>query len=86
MCQNSGLSKYDYYNGNTHKHGNNNLFRRLDKDSIASQSATSLVTCTTVVYRNQMVCKGLVGSQRILLMNNINWGLGRIPPLNFKIR
>ena len=34
---------YDYCNGDTYKHGNNNLLWRFDKDSIADQSAISLI-------------------------------------------
>lgn len=40
------LSRYDYHIGNTYKYGNSNLFRRLDKDNIDSQSIVSLVIGT----------------------------------------
>ena len=39
------IEKYEIY-----KHGNSNLFRRLDKDSIANQSTVSLVIGTICVY------------------------------------
>lgn len=61
------LLGYDYHNGDTYKHGNSNLFRRLDKDSIAEQYAISIVIRTTGVCCNQMVCEGLVGNKGILL-------------------
>ena len=62
------LLGYDYHNGNTYKYGNSNLLWRLDKDSIAEQYATSLVIRTTGVCWNQMVCEGLAGNKRILLV------------------
>ena len=61
------LLGYDYHTGNTYKHGNSNLFRGLDKDSIAEQYAISLVIRTTGVCCNQMVCEGLAGNKGILL-------------------
>ena len=53
---------------NTYKHGNSNLFRRLDKNSIVDQYATSLVIRTTGVCCNQVVCKGMAGNKGILLV------------------
>ena len=44
------LLGYDYHTGNTYKHGNSNLFRRLDKDNVASQSTVSLVIGTICIY------------------------------------
>lgn len=66
------LLGYDYHTGNTYKHGNSNLFRGLGKDSIANQSAISLVICATGVCCNQVVCKGMAGSQRILVIDGID--------------
>ena len=42
-------------------------FGRLDKDSIANQSAISLIIRATGICWNQVVCKGMAGSKRILL-------------------
>ena len=44
------LLGYDYDTCDTYKHGNSNLFRRLDKDSIADQSTVSLVIGTICIY------------------------------------
>ena len=63
------LLGYDYHTGNTYKYGNGNLFRVLGKDSIADQSAISLIICATGICWNQVVCKRLAGSQRILGWN-----------------
>ena len=62
------LLGYDYHTGNTYKHGNNNLFWGLDKDSLADQSAISLIIRTTGVCCNQVVCKGMAGNKGILLV------------------
>ena len=62
---------YDYHNGDTYKHGNSNLLRRLDKDSITTQSAASLVIRTTGVCCNQVVCKGMEGNKGILSLKVI---------------
>ena len=56
------IEKYEIY-----KHGNSNLFRRLDKDSIANQSTVSLVIGTGNICRDKMVCERLAGNKRILL-------------------
>ena len=61
------LLGYDYHTGNTYKHGNGNLFRGLGKDSIADQSAISLIIRTTGICWNQVVCKGMAGNKGILL-------------------
>ena len=50
-----------------HSGRNGNLFRGLGKDSIADQSAISLIICATGICWNQVVCKGMEGSKRILL-------------------
>ena len=65
------LLGYDYHNGDTYKHGNSNLLRRLDKDSITTQSAASLVIRTTGVCCNQVVCKGMEGNKGILSLKVI---------------
>jgi len=39
----------------------------LDKDSIANQSAISLIIRATGICWNQVVCKGMAGGKRILL-------------------
>ena len=57
----------DYNNGDTYKHGNRNLFRRLDKDNIASQSTVSLVIGTGNICRDKMVCERMKRSKRISL-------------------
>ena len=61
---------YDYHIGNTYKHGNSNQFWGLDKDSIANQSAISLIIRTTGVCWNQMVCERMAGNKGILLREN----------------
>ena len=61
------LLGYDYHNGDTYKHGNSNLFWRLDKDSIADQSAIFLIIRATGICWNQVVCKRLAGNKGILL-------------------
>ena len=43
--------------GNTYKHGNSTLLWRLEKDSIDTQSAASLVIRTIGVGYHQMVCE-----------------------------
>ena len=60
---------YDYHNGNTYELCSNNLLRTLDKGSVASQSAIALIIRTSDICCNQMVCKRLAGSQRILGWN-----------------
>ena len=52
-----------------YKHGNSNLLRRFDKDSIADQSTIPLVISTTGVCCNQMVCERLAKYKGILLEN-----------------
>ena len=64
------LLEYDYHNGNTYKHGNSNLLWRFDKDSIADQSAISLIIRATGICWNQMVCERLAGNKGILLRTN----------------
>ena len=61
------LLRYDYDTCNTYKHGNSNLFRRLDKDSIANQATVSLVIGTGNICRDKMVCERLAGNKGILL-------------------
>ena len=61
------LLGHDYHNGNTYKHGNSNLLWRLDKDSLANQSAIFLVIRATGICWNQVVCKRLAGKQRLCL-------------------
>ena len=51
------IEKYEIY-----KHGNSNLFRRLDKDSIANQSIVSLVIGTGNICRDKMVFERLAGN------------------------
>ena len=63
----ASLLGYDYNTGNTYKHGNSNLFWRLDKDSIADQSAIFLIIRATGICWNQVVCKRLAGNKGILL-------------------
>ena len=60
------IEKYEIY-----KHGNSNLFRRLDKDSIANQSTVSLVIGTGNICRDKMVCERLAGNKGILLKHTI---------------
>ena len=50
---------------NTYKHGNSNLFWRLDKDSLADQYAISLIIRATGICWNQVVCKRLAGNKGI---------------------
>ena len=45
---------YDYHNGDTRKYGNSNLFRRLDKDNITSQSTVSIVIGTGNICRDNI--------------------------------
>ena len=52
---------------NTYKHGNSNLFRRLDKDNIASQSAIFLIIRATGICCNQVVYERLAGYKELLL-------------------
>ena len=61
------LLGYDYDTCDTYKHGNSNLFRRLDKDSIADQSTVSLVIGTGNICRDKMVCERLAGNKGISL-------------------
>ena len=61
------LLGYDYHTGNTYKHGNSNLFRGLDKDSIANQSAISLIIRTTGICWNQVVYERQAGYKELLL-------------------
>lgn len=61
---------YDYHNGDTRKYGNSNLFRRLDKDNITSQSTVSIVIGTGNICRDKMVCERLAGNKGILLEIN----------------
>ena len=56
------IEKYEIY-----KHGNSNLFRGLDKDSIACNSHIPLVVGTGNICRDKMVCERLAGNKRILL-------------------
>lgn len=72
------LLGYDYHNGDTYKHGNSNLFWRLDKDSIADQSAIFLIIRATGICWNQVVCKRLAGSQRISLKQKYRYFIGTI--------
>lgn len=65
------LLGYDYHNGNTRKYGNSNLFRRLDKDNITSQSTVSIVIGTGNICRDKMVCERLAGNKGILLKHTI---------------
>ena len=58
---------HDYHNGNTYKHGNSNLLWRLDKDSLANQSAIFLIIRAIGICWNQVVCKRLAGKQRLCL-------------------
>ena len=59
--------------GDTYKNGNNNLLWRFDKDSIADQSAISLIICATGICWNQVVCKRMAGKQRLcLVMENLS--------------
>ena len=61
---------------NTYKYGNGNLFRGLGKDSIADQSAISLIICATGICWNQVVCKRMAGSQRISLKQKYRYFIG----------
>ena len=63
------VKAYDYHNGDTRKYGNSNLFRRLDKDNITSQSTVSIVIGTGNICRDKMVCERLAGNKGILLKN-----------------
>ena len=49
------------------EHGNSYLLWELDKDSIANQSAISLIIRATGICWNQVVCKGMAGNKGILL-------------------
>ena len=45
----------------------------LGKDSIADQSAISLIICATGICWNQVVCKRMAGKQRLcLVMENLS--------------
>ena len=57
---------------------NGNLFRGLGKDSIADQSAISLIICATGICWNQVVCKRMAGSQRISLKQKYRYFIGTI--------
>ena len=72
------LSRYDYHNGDTYKHGNSYLLWELDKDSIANQSAISLIIRATGICWNQVVCKRMTGSQRISLKQKYRYFIGTI--------
>ena len=61
------LLGYDYHTGNTYKHGNSNLLWRLDKDSLANQSAISLIIRATGISSNQVVYERLAGYKELLL-------------------
>ena len=61
------LLGYDYHTGNTYKHGNSSLFWGLGKDSIADQSAISLIIRAIGVYWNQVVYERLAGYKELLL-------------------
>ena len=59
------LGLYDYHTGDTYKHRNSNLFRRLDKDNITSQSLLFLLLLVQVIYVViRMVCEKAGGKQR----------------------
>ncbi len=49
------------------KHGNSNLLWRLDKDSLANQSAIFLIIRASDICWNQVVCKRMAGNKGILL-------------------
>lgn len=66
------LLGYDYDNGDTYKHGDYKLLWRMDKGSITDKSYFLLVTCTSDLCWNQIVCERLAGSQRILLKHRIS--------------
>ena len=55
---------------------NGNLFWGLGKDSIADQSAISLIICATGICWNQVVCKRMAGSQRISLKQKYRYFIG----------
>ena len=57
---------------------NGNLFRGLGKDSIADQSAISLIICATGICWNQVVRKRMAGSQRISLKQKYRYFIGTI--------
>ena len=48
------------------------------KDSIADQSAISLIICATGICWNQVVCKRMAGSQRISLKQEYRYFIGTI--------
>ena len=48
------------------------------KDSIADQSAISLIICATGICWNQVVCKRMAGSQRISLKQKYRYFIGTI--------
>ena len=72
------LLGYDYHNGDTYKYGNSYLLWRLDKDSLANQSAISLIIRATGICWNQVVCKKMAGSQRISLKQKYRYFIGTI--------
>ncbi len=49
-----------------------------DKDSIANQSAISLIIRATGICWNQVVCKRMSGSQRISLKQKYRYFIGTI--------
>lgn len=65
------LLGHNYRTGDTYKHRNSNLFRRLDKDNITSQSIVSIVIGTGNICRDKMVCERLAGNKGILLKHTI---------------
>ena len=48
------------------------------KDSIADQSAISLIICAIGICWNQVVCKRMAGSQRISLKQKYRYFIGTI--------
>ena len=54
------------------------LFRRLDKDNIASQSTVSLVIGTGNICRDKMVCERLAGNKGISLKQKYRYFIGTI--------
>ena len=64
------LLGYDYHNGN--------LFRGLGKDSIADQSAISLIIRATGICWNQVVCKGMARNKGISLKQKYRYFIGTI--------
>ena len=72
------LLGHDYHTGNTYKHGNSNLFRGLDKDSIDAQSAASLIIRATGICWNKVVCKGMARNKGISLKQKYRYFIGTI--------